>query len=278
MTWVAVAVGGGAIVGGLLSGSASKSAAKTQANAANQATQAQLQMYGQTQGNLQPFLTAGQTSLADLGYFMGLGGPGFAPANDQFVTALNAAGYDKPTGPGGTLKGFGAGMQPFGLEQFQASPAYQFNLEQGQRAIDKGAAARGNFYAPQTLQDLSKFSQGLASNEFQNAFQNYNTTQGNLYNRLFGVAGAGQNAAVQQGGFGAGAANQIGANSIFAGSAQAAGTMGQANAYGGAIDNAALMSQMLSRNQAPSVNPGIGYGSAGSYDPYAGLFGGGGPG
>lgn len=147
---------------------------------------------------------------------------------------------------------YGSLNKPFSLQDFQASPAYNFNLDQGTQAINKAAAARGNFYAPSTLQDISKFSQGLASNEYQNAFSNYNTSLNNIYSRLSNLSGSGQNAAVQQGGFAAQAANQMGANTIGAGNAAAAGTVGSANAVNSGIGNAYnayLMNQILGQNQ-----------------------------
>lgn len=237
MSWVAVAVGGGAILGlagGVMGADASRSAANTQADATRNATAVENQQFNQTQTNLAPWLQSGQTSLAELSQqFGGAGSPG---------------------------------NTPFGLQQFQASPAYKFNLDQGMQAINKGANARGNFYAPQTLQDLSKFAQGTASNEFQNAFSNYNTQNNNLFTRLQNLSGSGQNAAAQLGGFGAGVAGQVGSNMIGAGNAQAAGIVGQANAIGGAgagVYNAAIMQQILGQQQNGLYNTGGGAGTGG---------------
>jgi len=223
MPWII----GGAVLGSALLGSqAAGSAADTQSAAAQQAAQVQREQYQQTRSDLMPWQQAGQVGLSQLQARL----PEFT--------------------------------KPFGMEDFQASPAYQFNLEQGQKAINKGAAARGTFYNPATLQDLAKYSQGLASNEFQNAFSNYNTNLNNIWNRLYGLSGtgqnAGQNAAAQTGGFGAGAAQNIGADITGAANAQAAGTVGMANAITGALGqgtNAYLMNQILQQNQAGLVNP-----------------------
>ena len=162
-------------------------------------------------------------------------------------------------GQGGVGSGvaYGSLTQPFGLDQFQASPAYQFNLQQGQMAIDKAARARGMSYAPQTLQDIGKYSQGVASNEYQNAFANYRATQGDIFSRLSGLSGAGQNAAAQQGGFAQQTGAAIGANQIGAGNATAAGQVGQANAINQGVGNAYnayLMQQILGQNQQPTYN------------------------
>jgi len=211
----AIAAVGGALIGGY----ASNRAANTQAGASDRAAELQVDMFQQTQRNLAPYMQSGQQALEQL---------------------------NQGIAPGGRFQ------HEFNLQDFQASPAYNFNLQQGQQAIDKAANARGNFYAPQTLQDISRFSQGLASNEFQNAFSNYNTTQGNIWNRLQTLAGSGQNAAVNLGTNATAVGGQVGSNIIGAGNARAAGQMGVGNAIGGAFNqygNAAMYNQMLRQQQ-----------------------------
>jgi hypothetical protein len=184
-------------------------------------------------------------------------------ATDQQKNQLSAAGIT----PGMFTEKY-KDYKPFSLSDFNESPAYQFNLEQGQKALDKAANARKMLYAPATLKDLSRFSQGLASNEFQNAYNNYNNdyqtgfnsfnnARDRIWNRLFSVSGSGQNAAAQQGAFGMNTANQVGNNITSAGAAQAAGQVGQANAFNntiGGLTNLYTTQQMLSSLQAPAYN------------------------
>lgn len=219
MSWVAVAIGGSALLGA----GASMYAADKQAGAAGAASGMSQQQFAATSANLQPYVNQGVHALGQMG--------------TQFGT---------PTSPGN---------KPFSLADFQQSPAYQFNLEQGMNAINKGAAARGNLYAPQTLQDLGKYAQGTASNEYQNAFSNYNTNQNNLFSRLQTLSGQGANAASGLGGFGAQTAGQVGANMIGAGNAQAAGIVGGTNAISGGVGdyyNYRLMQQILGQQQRPT--------------------------
>ena len=139
-------------------------------------------------------------------------------------------------------------LAPFTLANFQESPAYQFNLQQGMEAINKQAAARGMRYAPATLRDLGQFAQGTASNEFMNAYNMYNQNQANIWNRLSQVSGMGQQAAAGLGAAGLGVGQQIGSNIMGAGNAIAAGQIGQANAFQGGLGgvyNAYLMSQIM---------------------------------
>lgn len=204
-------------------------------------------------------------SAADLsGQLSGILGPDWMQAHTQQTQASGAG-----------TPGFGSLTKPFSLADFQASPSYQFNLQQGQAAIDKSARSKGMAYAPQTLQDIGKYSQGVASNEFQNALANYTGNQQQVYNMLSGQSGAGQNAAVQQGGFAQNLGTQVGSNITGAGNVLAAGQVGQANALGGGLSSAYnnyLLQQILSQNQQPTygsdfaANSGIaGIGGLGSY-------------
>ena len=59
---VPLAIVGSSLAGAAISSSAAKSAAKTQANAAQQATDTQLQMYGQTRDDLSPYRALGSTA------------------------------------------------------------------------------------------------------------------------------------------------------------------------------------------------------------------------
>jgi len=194
-------------------------ASKGQSAAAGQAAQNAAQQYSQTREDLLPWQQAGTMALSEL--------QGRLPELTK----------------------------PFGLQDFKESPAYQFNLQQGQKAIEKAAAKRGTFYAPQTLQDLGKYSQGVASNEFQNAFNNYQTNMGNVWNRLYGLSGTGQSAANQSGAFGAAATGAQNAFNTDAAAARAAGTVGAANAIQGGIgnyQNQQLLNQILAQNQRPT--------------------------
>lgn len=284
MSWVAVAVGVGSLAAGVLS---SGNAASAQTDAANTASRTQLQMFGQTQANLAPWMQGGQTALSGLESFMGLtpgtpgtpgtaatpgswsggtgapnynvgGAGGYSPGQGQGTFTPGSPGTAATAGTPGSVNPNAPGLQGFGLAQFQQSPAYQFNLQQGQQAIDKAANARGGYYNPSTLQDISKYSQGVASNEFQNAYNNYNQTQGNIFNRLQTMSGSGQNAATGLGGFASQTGQQVGANQIGAGSAQAAGIIGQNTAIQGGLSS--LLQAYLAQQQAPQ------YGGVGTYN------------
>lgn len=52
------------------------------------------------------------------------------------------------------------------VNQFQAGPGYQFQLQQGQQAINRTAASRGMLASGNTSLDLLRYSQGLADQEY----------------------------------------------------------------------------------------------------------------
>lgn len=64
---------------------------------------------------------------------------------------------------------------------FQESPGYQWQLDQTQRATDRGAAAAGLYGSGARAQALQRNAAGLAAQDY-----------GNWYNRLAGLAGVGQ--------------------------------------------------------------------------------------
>lgn len=278
---------GGSVISGLMGADAAKSAANTQAGAANSAAQAQLQasreannmqwrMYQQNMQNQSPYLQAGGTALAALQSGLGLGGGGAQPgAQGNPVGAPGATNPDgSPAnysntdyGPSGSATNAAANQfagkftDTFKPSDLTTDPSYKWRLEQGTQNLNSSAAARGMLGSGQNLKDVTNYGQDAASQEYQNAFNRFNTNQTNLYNRISGLAGMGQNTAVGMGAAGTAAAAQMGQNTMSGAasasnyltsgaSAQAAGQVGQANAVTGAINGGLggwMNMQMLNR-------------------------------
>lgn len=74
-------------------------------------------------------------------------------------------------------------------------PGYQFQLGQGQQAIDRKDAASGNFYSGQALKEAQTYGQGLASTTYNDAYNRWLQSQQNTYNMLAGQQSLGYNAA-----------------------------------------------------------------------------------
>ena len=241
MTWVATAIVGSAVVGA----SASRSASKTQAAAAGQAADVQQQQYEQTRADQAPYREAGYNALAELQR-----------------TAGNVPGAFK----------FGAG-------DYQADPGYAFRLSEGQKALDRQAAARGGLISGGALKAAQRFGQDMGSQEYQSAYNRaltgYNTDvarENQLYNRQAALAGIGQTSTNLVGQAGQNYATNVGNLMTGAGAAQAAGQVGMANALTGGLgtylnytQGNALLNAL--RGGGAGGGGGAGYGTSAGYGP-----------
>jgi hypothetical protein len=186
----------GGIGSAVLSGGAQKSAANTAANT-------QLSMYNQTRNDLQPYAQAGQNAFSALSNLMGQGGT----AASQNMLA--------------------------GLQQY---PGYQFAMDQGVQALDRSAASKGLLLSGGQLKDITAYGQGLAT-------QNFN----NYFNQQYQLASLGENAAAQTGQLGASAASQAGGYQQAAGNATA---NTYTNAFNSLTGANGLVPQLLSSIQS----------------------------
>jgi len=72
--------------------------------------------------------------------------------------------------PDGRLEWLPSTVNP-NYSSFYNAPGYQFSLQQGENAINRGAAASGNAFSTSTLAGLDQFAQGTASNQYNNYTQ-----------------------------------------------------------------------------------------------------------
>jgi len=182
---------------------------KDTAESAQDAAQAQFQ---QQRADTAPWRTAGEQSLTANTDLLGLNGP-------QAATAA--------------------------MGNFTTSPGYQFQLEQGLRAIDAGAAHEGMLRSGAVLKAEQKFGQDLANQDF-----------GTYYNRLYNLSQLGGNAA-------------IGGATNAAGSAQASlgGATAQNSIYGNTAQGLSSTANTLLNN--PDFKDWVKGGTSqfGTYDP-----------
>lgn len=226
----AVVVGGASLLGAGISANASSQAAGQEANAANNASQTQWNMYQDEKNTAAPWVTAGQSGLAQLQSAM--------PDLTRQFTA----------------------------QDFQSNPGYQFQLQQGQQAIQRSAASKGLLNSVGTQQNLDAYSQGMANTDYQQALGNFTANQQQRYNMLSGLSQQGLAGATMTNQAAMNAGNNISNNQMAAGNAQAAGTMGVANAFSGGIQgvgNAAssygIMNQLQNGNLNGNVNMNMGF-------------------
>jgi hypothetical protein len=138
----------------------------------------------------------------------------------------------------------------FGMDQFTQDPGYGFRLSEGMKALERTAAQRGGLMSGATLKGVQRYGQDLASQEYQNAFNRYQTERAAQLNPLQSLAGVGQTAAGTltnaYGAYGA----QMGQNLQDIGSARASGYLGQSNALSQALSQGGQMYQYQQRTNA----------------------------
>lgn len=186
-------------------------------------------------------------------------GIGSGPGVNQGSGMPAPQGAQSPQGgqTGGQTGGLGYGSltKAFDTSDWQKlSPAYNFQLRQGQQGVMNADAAGAGALSGSAQKDLIDYNQGAANQSFNSAFNQYQTQQGNIFSRLSGIAGLGQNSANNTGQQGTTLAGQAGQAAVAAGSYNAAGTVGAANAIGGGLSGAApwLASGWANRNSNPS--------------------------
>lgn len=154
--------------------------------------------------------------------------------------------------------------QPFTMDKFQADPGYAFRLKEGQKALERSAAARGGLLSGGTGKALQRFGQEFGSQEYTNAFNRYQAERTARLQPLQSLTGMGQTTAQQIGQQGQQMASNVGSNIGSAAAARASGYVGTANALTGGLNTYLNYQQgqnivnALQQNRSPVVNNPIG--------------------
>ena len=251
MSWVTAAIigGGAALVSGYMQSQAAKSAANTQAGALNRSTDIQQQQFETVQQQGGAGRAAGYNALNEINK-LGSGTYGMYDAQGN------------PTGETGVGSGYLTKEYTPADFATNIDPGYAFRLSQGQEATNRMANMGGGMISGNALRGAQDYTQGLASTEYGNAFNRFQTGRTNIYNTLAGIAGIGQNAYSTSANAGTTAAGNIGTTIANAGAAQAGGQIGASNAISGGLQSAGnqyMLSQLLG-NKTPGVNYSLGNG------------------
>ena len=187
----------GAVAGigsAVIGANSAKKAAKAQTKAAREAAAQQEKMYQQTREDLSPYREVGKEYAYNLA--------------DMF-------GIKTPNNPDGST--------PFGekaWENFKATPYYTVPYKEGMSAIDNSAAARGNLLSTGHLKRIGEFAGSYASKQF-----------GSYLDRLYQLAGMGQNSAAQTASASMANGNNQAQQALNVGEAKASGIVGAGNAF-----------------------------------------------
>lgn len=215
------------VVDDLVKGFFGNSAAQDQANAAKNAMDLQKSIYDQNTARQAPWVQGGQQSLA------------------QLLSGIQSGQFNTNVDP----------------QSMANDPGYQFRMQQGQQALQRSAAAKGNLMSGGFMKGLDAYSQGLASQEYGNAWnRNFQQNQAN-YGNLYNLSRMGQDAAAGLGTQGQGYANSMSSLYGALGNAQGAGDQAWGNAISGGIQDIGN-GAMIAFGGAPSLSSIGGGGSA----------------
>ena len=183
----------------LLGAYSSNRAAQTQSEASDRAIQLQERQYAENVARQKPFYEAGVNALPEL---------------------VQASKYT-----------------PFSMEQFTADPGYGFRLSEGQKALERSAAARGGLISGGALKAAQRYGQEMGSQEYTNAFNRYQAERQARLNPLQSLTGMGQTTANTIGGAGQTMAGNVGEAYMGGANARASGYMGGYNAINSGLTN-----------------------------------------
>jgi len=201
---------------------AAAQSAAAQRYAADQSIAAQKEMYQQGRTDLAPYREGGVAAQNQLLSLLGIGGDQTAP-------------------------GYGRYARDFGMSDFTTDPGYQFRLEQGMKALNASAAAKGMGQSGANIKGATEYGQNLGSQEYQNAFNRYQTNRtaqlAPLQSLYAGGQAAAAGSAAQAGALGSNLGNTytnlgqgLGQAAVAGGNAQASGYLNQANAVTNALN------------------------------------------
>lgn len=204
--WVA----GATVLSAVIGSSASGSAADAQVAASAEQARVQKEIFDKQVELQEPFRQAGLKGQNELLDLLGLSGN------------TGAAGY-------------GSMAKSFTGQDMYKDPGYAFRLNEGVKALDRSAAARGGLLGGNQLRGVTQFGQDYGSQEYMNAFNRYQAERQARLNPLQSLAGQAQTSANTLTSAAGNLGNVLGESAINAGNARASGYMGSANAISNAI-------------------------------------------
>ena len=234
--WVAGAVVvAGSVASSYMQSQAAKSAAGQYADAAQQGLDYNQQVYSDIGQMTWPYRGIGTQANNAIGSML----PGQYMQYDQ-----NGKEIGLTTGSGYLT------AQPTMNELTTLMPNYKFGLDQGMGQFNSQMNAGGGAVSGNAIQGGQQFAQDYAGNQLQNAFNNYQANRQNVASNLYNASNIGAQAVSTTANAGTQTASNVGNLYSSIGNANAAGTMGSANAYAGglnSISNYAMLYGMMNK-------------------------------
>lgn len=158
MPWGIAAAG---IAQGALGGMGQSSASKAMADVAKQQLEWTKQVYGNAQKDIKPYTHLGE-----------VGATGYE-ANLPYLTSRYGM-EDYRQSPLYT-------PMVRNLAELQATPGYQFQLQQGLQGVQQGAAAKGGLLSGAAGQAMNNYAQGQAAQGYQSAWERAQKAYGTAF-------------------------------------------------------------------------------------------------
>lgn len=152
--------------------------------------------------------------------------------NQENASYAETQGYLRPWADAGKdglvqLQDFLKNYKEFDGSQLKDDEGYKFRLSEGLKALDRSAASKGQVLSGRQLQAVAGYNQGLASQEYQNAFGRYLAQNQNRFNQLSYLPTMGANMAGQQARYSDAHGSRLSDLILGRANARASETMGQ---------------------------------------------------
>jgi hypothetical protein len=212
-------------------------ASNAQQQAAQQSAAQQQAMFDQQVALQAPFHQGGVAAQNQLLTLLGIN-----PGGNSGVTV-------NPNDPN-----FGKYAKDFSMADYQADPGYAFRLSEGMKGLQNSAAARGLLSSGSTLKGITDYSQGMASQEYGNAYNRYQINRANQLNPLQSLMGSGQTSANTLTNAAGNLGQGLGQAAVAAGNAQASGYLNTGNALNSALSGGvnSYMNYNMMNNMSPA--------------------------
>jgi hypothetical protein len=208
--------------------------------------------YRDAANKMLPFLQTGQTASSVLGTEYGIGADGTWNQAASFLQPIEST-IGAPPSP----------TDPSLRTSFQASPGYNYLLQQGADAVQNSAATKTGAISGNMLKGLQTNAAGLASQDWGNWYQQLVNSYNQRY-KDYSTTRSGTTAALENmAGLGANAAQTYGSDIIGAGSATATGITGATRALTSPLSNSSnynALLNLLGYGGSDSTSPGPGTG------------------
>lgn len=178
---------GSSLISGIFGSKAAGKAADVQSQAGNQAADELLKAIAAQNPELAKAMEAAisRVNTASEGAATGIEGAGRTAAEGVTAATGKANELLDPYIQAGA--GAVGSLRNLADQQFQFNqddPSYQFRLAEGQKALERGLAARGTLSGGRATKEIMRYGQGAASQEYQAAFERFmagkNFTAGTL--------------------------------------------------------------------------------------------------